>query len=1719
MTLSESKNSDPGFSGLVLAGIEKLRSKLLDLSMANRLLNFKHSEKSKTHVRIIDAIPEVLFDIMDLHKSLQFAWIDESDIDPADEQTVTFREALAQAKQSDETYVQQKEKLRPRSTRRQAAKIDRALKDRVRDSVGLPARVERSLTSRARELGIEPSYDLSPNIPNLTRPGTEATIQTLFYRDPMESKLAAIREGDKTLLEDAGINALYAAFGFVEWYESSDSDIAAFAPLVFYPVEIQRTLNHGVYSYALLPRDDDIEINQAFIELVKGIAGLEIPTWDTEGTLSDYFAKVESVLALQRRWRLRRWVTIGLFTFAKLAMYNDLDPKKWTKSRSLDVHPVLNDLFIGTSSVSEVTLAPDYDMDSPSLVSRDNGLVTDADSSQHSAVIDVLDGKSIVIQGPPGTGKSQTITNIIAAAMQSGKRVLFLAEKMAALRVVKDRLDNFGLGNFCLEVHSNKTRKTAVLNSLEQRINFAGRPLDKRELRQAQEAHAKARDELMYYVGRMKEDVGETGLTVHQILRANCIRLEFIERLDTQLLKVRIASASEMSSFTREELGELCRDLEARATSINNWQTLTRHPWNGIQNTGIDVFQADELMAVLDMWKKSIAELREKITTASTETGWAIDPNLGAVDEFVHKVIALPEPDDAVVEAIARSIGTQTQLSLLTEIAADVQALAGLKNSVDQCSSNSRAIFELGDAWLRKRYDTAASLELLESRISALGAISNEKRSEADSLERASGALSVLMETFGLATFRRADIDKLVKAISLLQAIARKTLNYRDKVVASEENTLDLERAAQCFETLQRLRIKVNEDFQLSAAPPLPQVRMAAQALQTSGFIRRVFSKECRNARKLYKQLVRIGTSSNRKDPGDELGRISAYLQQERDTVSNQDFRRCAGRFYRGAETPWKELLLVSQWASKVRRAFPSPPVGRNPWRDMLLDGDGGVLDSILAFGQTAEYAFLKQQTANSLSWPSPSLEELTKTVASARNVSAQLAADLEPLRWNTSIRLKELKSVGEKVSEAQGLIAKLAAEKVERLLGSAGPLWFDKARELRQTANYLNALAMLGLPQIFWQRLSAEPMRDVIETLRNHGRNLSNAAAVARESQQAANSLATIDHMRWAESNDLSRVNLAKLETRIEFALENKAALQPYLEFLRVEQHARTTAIAPILEFHQKLQDPYRNLAETFEVIFYRSCAEFLLREDPKLSAHSGATHEQLRKRYQQLDRRIQELCRQSVAETLFDLPVPVGVSRGKASEFTELALIRRQIALQRRHASLRDLFRRAGQAVQALKPCFMMSPMSVAQFLDPEGVRFDLVVMDEASQIRPHDAIGAIARGTQVVIVGDPKQLPPTPFFEKVDRDEDADDDTDEAEVADLTGQESILDLARGPYQPVRRLGWHYRSQHQALIAFSNHEFYEGSLIVFPSPRGNHPDFGVCLEEIDGVYSERVNLIEAEAVVAGAQKFMREFPDRSFGIVAMNQLQQVLIQKMMDDLFATDVEAESYRLRWENTLDKFFVKNLENVQGDERDVIFISTVYGKDSAGNLHQRFGPINGAYGHRRLNVLFTRAKQQVRLFTSMKATDIRIDEKSSLGVKALKHYLAFSKTGHIDSTELSVREPDSEFERWVMQMLNERGYEVVPQLGVSGYFIDLAVRDPDRTGSFILAVECDGATYHSSRSVRDRDRLREEVLKRLDWRIYRIWSTDWFRNPRNEFRKLVETIEALRTSPN
>ncbi|MEZ5966577.1 MAG: DUF3320 domain-containing protein [Planctomycetota bacterium] len=518
----------------------------------------------------------------------------------------------------------------------------------------------------------------------------------------------------------------------------------------------------------------------------------------------------------------------------------------------------------------------------------------------------------------------------------------------------------------------------------------------------------------------------------------------------------------------------------------------------------------------------------------------------------------------------------------------------------------------------------------------------------------------------------------------------------------------------------------------------------------------------------------------------------------------------------------------------------------------------------------------------------------------------------------------------------------------------------------------------------------------------------------------------------------------------------------------------------------------------------------------DPLLRDFAGREHERRIQRFGELDRRQLELARDLVRATLA-ARVPRGASNPAAS--SELGILLRELAKKTRHKPMRRLFAETPNLLPLLKPCFLMSPQSVAQYLAPGHALFDVVVFDEASQITVSDAVGALARGRAGVVVGDSKQLPPTTFFQRI---EEGEDDVDEDAIEEL---ESILDECGSAGFRTLRLRWHYRSRHESLIAFSNWHYYDNALYTFPAAQELSPELGVSLVPVpDGVYDRsktRTNRKEAESVVRDLLTRLRGAGDvgeaPSFGIVTFSQAQQALVETLLDEERRNDPSLEPYF--GSAAEEPVFVKNLENVQGDERDVVLFSICYGPDASGKVAMSFGPLNAAGGERRLNVAITRARQQVIVHATLRPDQIDLSRTNAVGVRHLKTFLDYAARGPQAIAEALVLDrgalPESPFEQDVKAALEARGHHVASQVGCSGYRIDLAVRDPQRPGRFALGIECDGAFYHSAKTARDRDRLRQGVLERLGWNLVRVWSSDWRRSRERELTRIEQRLaEAL-----
>ncbi|MET9176977.1 DUF3320 domain-containing protein [Kitasatospora aureofaciens] len=525
------------------------------------------------------------------------------------------------------------------------------------------------------------------------------------------------------------------------------------------------------------------------------------------------------------------------------------------------------------------------------------------------------------------------------------------------------------------------------------------------------------------------------------------------------------------------------------------------------------------------------------------------------------------------------------------------------------------------------------------------------------------------------------------------------------------------------------------------------------------------------------------------------------------------------------------------------------------------------------------------------------------------------------------------------------------------------------------------------------------------------------------------------------------------------------------------------------------------QQLSNVVEQAVLKVWADDVLSTDPRLRATRSADLDARVEDFRDADRRLVVAAAGAVIEAC-NSRRPRQLASGAA------AVITRQAGLKARHMPVRDLLGRARHVVSPVKPCFMMSPLTVSQFLPPD-YHFDVVIFDEASQVRPGDAINCIYRGDSLVVAGDAKQLPPTSFF-----DSSVEDESDEYDADVPDSFESLLDACKAGAMRELPLRWHYRSRHEDLITFSNRSFYQNSMVTFPGAVEAGNDVGVELFDAQGHYDRggrRDNRAEAEFVARRVIHHFDTRPGRTLGVVALSQAQATAIDEAVQQARLQRPDLNGHFT--EDRLDGFFVKNLESVQGDERDVMIMSIGYGPDEYDKLTTNFGPINKDGGWRRLNVAVTRARYRMEVVASFRSS--RLPDSQNESVQHLKRYLDYAEHGPAVLARDLVQEqaePDSPFEESVLQVLRGWGYQVQPQVGVAGYRIDLGVRRPDAPGAYALGIECDGAMYHSSRVARDRDRLREEVLAGLGWRLHRIWGTDWYRGRAAAESRLREAVE-------
>lgn len=1372
----------------------------------------------------------------------------------------------------------------------------------------------------------------------------------------------------KNDLAEGGSNTLYLAVGFLRWKQLPTDERTYRAPLLLVPVKLTR--RSASSPYYLTHHEDEVRFNATLLQLLKKDFDCDLTSMESDLPTDDSGVDVPKVLERMRRavrdipgFEVVEDVAIGPFSFAKYLMWKDLVERVDQLEQNRVVRHLVNEPDKAFVADGVGPMPRPHEMDTR-YEPVDIVHPLPADSSQLTAVMAASEGHDLVIVGPPGTGKSQTIANLIAQCLAVGKTVLFVAEKTAALDVVHRRLKEHGLGDCCVELHSNKAERRRLLDQLEASWKRRARPGNSEWVDVSERLRVR-RDELNQYVAAIhaKHANGWTA--------CKAIGLSVLGR-DSPTVELgwprTLKHDRDAYNALKNCVEELALAYGALPDEANLGQ-LEAAEWSMAWET--------DLLATCGRLKEAAGVLQEAIERLSTNLKLPLSDDissseLSALYRLAHEMTRPTLPD--------------TQL-VLHEQFDDLKA--GLARRRELLESRDRANLELNAA--------------LTAFTKALGAPSDDSQSNAEK-----------------SAFYRLANELMRPELPPAALVFHEQFDQLEGRLASRGELLEKRKEAW-------------EGVEARGFKPSLVKRIKLDEVETD------WSKACGT----FWPLSIFKKGSVKKKLASFLG-PGGIPDPEVDLALLRDHHDAADAL----DDNLASLLLPKDLESVAE----DNPTGIQPW----LASAKRLRESISSTGLDPVAVGTAAGGA---------LEPLTST---ARGLYPP-GREVEQLRVNLAENLESL-----------GLGPELKAT-VEND-ASALDQQLEPAGRLRAAASSLS--------------FSGEVVSKLLGAIDEVGRHTAADYCRAAKAFQGA----WLEYTKLAETTPVAtgstRVasDAAEQSQRI---LSGRTLLKKWTAVVSARKQAATHRLDSFVEALSTAKTAPQDAIKCFELSYARWWLPIAVDGSDTLRSFQRFQHEDAINDFRELD----ELARQAAAPRAMkaiyhDLPPSDSVPRK-----SELGLLRHQMGLKRPSKSIREVVSGMPESFGKLAPCLMMSPLSIAQYLPADQAQFDVVVFDEASQIATWDAIGAIARGKQTIIVGDPKQLPPTNFFGKADNDEE-NEELDDFEK-DL---ESILDEAQASGLPTLQLNWHYRSRHESLIAFSNYNYYGNELVTFPAAESE--DRGVSLSHVEeGIYDRgksRTNRAEAKAIVADVvarmkRCFVKPEEERlTYGVVTFNSQQQSLIQDLLDEALR-----KSPQLEWffaDERIEPTAVKNLENVQGDERDVMYFSITFGKDAAGKFPVDFGAINRDGGERRLNVAVTRARQALLVYASFLPDELRAERSSARGVHDLKAFLDYALKGPVaiaGRAEGSVGDYDSPFEEAVAAALVGLGWQVDPQVGVSGFRVDLGIIHPDLPGAYLAGVECDGATYHRSAVARDRDKTRQLVLENLGWSIVRVWSPDWW----------------------
>jgi very-short-patch-repair endonuclease len=1504
------------------------------------------------------------------------------------------------------------------------------------------------------------------------------------------------------LILDKGVNPLHIAVGSLTWADQDEQERVA--PLLLVPVKFWKPGPRQ--PHALTLSDDDLTVNPALSIKLQEF-GVELPP-QSEVDRAFENGGIEAALdlfgdiKLREGWHLSELHALSLFTFRKEAMYRDL----LDNQDAVMASPLVQALGGGGEARSEDFFfepVGDEEIDAEAPP-ESSPLVLDADSSQRAAVDAAVKGRSFVLDGPPGTGKSQTISNMIGALIGAGKSVLFVSEKIVALEVVKERLDERGLRSLLFELHSSKTSRKDVAHALGRSLKTKAKaPPHMREL-EVDKARGR-RVELNSYAEAVNEIRQPLGVSIHEALGIIEQSASHTPSPEPEI-DVSVLAAAEFENI---------RDSAARVE--RHWPLFLEGEaavWFGLTDQAELAFNLQNLLSALDSYEKEYGDLHSAATELRLQGTFDFEEMLelvetwaGGAPSFRARPWLVSLELDAVRVAVAhiRQIATQVNTSK-----------AGYRDLLGHTWELVPMGIELPTFQnLAKTFEFLEDFESVKAKKS--GKISVASADSSRQFFELCSDLLPFSEEIGISFPEKlTQLHLYIDALKILASPDCPPVMWfanRTKLNTVQEASKILKNGNG---EVARHRLGCMELGERSIELPLEDFRDFFA--ENESFFDR-FGADYRSRKR---ELKSVATTRSWRAIRNSMPAAGDWKQATRKLrKSEKKFDGLLVGYYEGLESDWDHLFARIADADRIAKAISvtdSEALGKSMGENRFAED---VESKILAITKTLNsLANVQSITGRDLAKASSSksLVELSEGLDFSAKSLSRMGEIYELLKKHVESGI----SIGV-VSRAMSHLENLRSERpsLEEKLGTHCEFL---EVEIDYDKFFLDPDGVCAdlENRYAWTRqlLELAGRRD----LDNPELHLTEEEFVALDEHQIPEGLERAAE-RWRDAYerfsrcfsegrkpDLKQKLLEFREART-YLNELKKRLpeiDQWLDFDRHHSRLIQRGFGRVIEAAKNLGlDPSR-IAGFLVSSVMRMWVGEQYKRDLRVGDSPWVDRGELIGEYRALDARLKDHAISQI--------IDVAESMRPRSFQGQAARILRESEKKARHKPVRDQIAQSDEVIKALHPCFMMSPLAVSQFLPP-GIRFDVVIFDEASQVTPSDAINCIYRGKAVIAAGDQKQLPPTNFFQAAaSEDEDVEEDV-------ARDYESILDLmkATGAFSSLT-LRWHYRSRHEHLIAFSNASFYEGRLITFPGAVDESVDLGVKFFKVaNGVYRRsagRDNPKEAKAV---AERVIHHFdtrPGKSLGVVAFSTAQQetleaavTIARKDRPDLDHHFEQGNSDRQRG------FFIANLESVQGDERDVIIFSIGYGPDETGKVNKNFGPVSRTGGERRLNVAFTRARELVEVVASMDASNLG-DVKAGPS-EHLRRYLDFAERGPA-ALQLELGESgldfESPFEVSVAAEIRSWGYTAQPQVGVAGYRIDIGVRHPQHGGTFLLGVECDGAMYHSSKTARDRDRLRHEILEGLGWRIHHIWGTAWYRHRPAEIDKLRALLEELAQQP-